>query len=99
MGFGFARPTSFASPTIRVASDGQVLYYAVDHSPSYLWDSASWEISEALLPHLEALMRGPEAWAADPTLERAIEIREGVVRNEKILSFQRRAPEYPHGLL
>jgi short-subunit dehydrogenase len=26
----------------------------VDHSPSYLWDSATWEISEALLPQLRA---------------------------------------------
>ena len=27
-------------------------YYAVDHSPSYLWNSATWEISEALLDYL-----------------------------------------------
>ena len=96
MGFSFARPTSFESPTFRVGSRGQILYYAVDHSPTYLWDSASWEISEALLPHLEAVMTGPEAWAANTTLDRAIEIREGVVRNEKILSFQQRSPDYPH---
>ena len=68
----------------------------MDHSPTYLWDAATWEISRALLPYLASVMSGPEAWAADPTLERAIEIRDGVVRNQKILSFQRRAPEYPH---
>jgi alanine dehydrogenase len=96
MGFEFARPTSFERPAFRVGSRGQILYYAVDHSPTYLWDSATWEISEALLPHLEAVMRGPEAWADQPTLDRAIEIREGVIRNPKILSFQRRAAEYPH---
>lgn len=99
MGFAFARPTSFESPEFRVGSREQILYYAVDHSPTYLWDSATWEISEALLPYLEAVMSGPEAWAADPTLARAIEIREGVIRNRKILSFQHRAPEYPHAVL
>ena len=48
MGFSWARPTTFADPTFVVGDN--VLYYAVDHSPSYLWNSATWEISEALLP-------------------------------------------------
>ena len=47
MGFEWARPTTFADPTFVVGRD--VLYYAVDHSPSHLWRSATWEISEALL--------------------------------------------------
>ena len=38
---------------------GHVDYYAVDHSPSYLWNSATWEISEALLPFLETCCRVP----------------------------------------
>ena len=50
MGFSWARPTTFAEPTFIVGD--HVLYYAVDHSPSYLWDAATWEISEALLPFL-----------------------------------------------
>ena len=54
-----------------------VLYYAVDHSPSYLWDSATWEISEALLPFLRTVHGGPAAWDRDPTMRRAIEIRDG----------------------
>ena len=44
-----------------------VHYYAVDHSPSYLWNSATWEISEALLPFLRTVLAGPAAWDADPT--------------------------------
>ena len=40
MGFSWARPTSFDSPTFSVG-DG-VLYYGVDHSPSYLWNAATW---------------------------------------------------------
>jgi alanine dehydrogenase len=94
MGFDFARPTSFEEPML-VVGDG-VAYYGVDHSPSYLWNSATWGISEALMPFLRTVMEGPEAWAADPTISKAIEIREGVVANPKILSFQGRSGEHPH---
>ena len=44
-------------------------------------------------------MSGPEAWDADATISRAIEIRAGVVQNPKILSFQCRSPEFPHAKL
>ena len=94
MGFSWARPTTFDDPTFVVGD--HVLYYAVDHSPSYLWDAATWEISEALLPFLPVVMAGPEAWEATPTIRRAIEIRDGVVQNPAILSFQGRSPLHPH---
>ncbi len=94
MGFSWARPTSFAAPMFTVGDN--VGYYAVDHSPSYLWNSATWEISEALLPYLRPVLGGPAAWEATATLRRAIEIRDGVIQNPHILSFQHRAPEYPH---
>jgi alanine dehydrogenase len=94
MGFSWARPTTFTDPVFEVG-DG-VLYYAVDHSPSYLWNSATWENSEALLPFLRPVLGGRGAWDADPTIGRAIEIRDGVIQNPAILSFQDRAPEYPH---
>lgn len=94
MGFEWARPTSFEEPSFTVG-DG-VHYYAVDHSPSYLWDSATWEISEALLPYLPVVAAGPAAWTDEPTIARAIEIRDGVVQNPKILSFQNRSRDYPH---
>jgi alanine dehydrogenase len=94
MGFSWAQPTSFTQPSIEVANGVQ--YYAVDHSPSYLWNSATWEISEALLPHLETVLAGPAAWNANLTIARAIEIRDGVVRNPGILSFQHRDDAYPH---
>jgi alanine dehydrogenase len=94
MGFSWAHPTSFAKPVIELANG--LHYYAVDHSPSYLWNSATWEISEALLPHLETLLAGPGAWNSTPTIQRAIEIRDGVVLNPGILSFQHRDDAYPH---
>lgn len=93
MGFSFARPTSFDAPMFRA---GPAHYYAVDHTPSYLWNAASWEISSALVPYLPVVMQGPERWAESDTLTRAIEIQDGVVQNEKILNFQGREAAYPH---
>jgi alanine dehydrogenase len=94
MGFSWARPTSFTEPMFTVGDN--VHYYAVDHSPSLLWNSTTWEISEALLPHLRTVLDGPEAWDTDQTIRRAIEIRDGVIQNPAILSFQHRSPQYPH---
>jgi alanine dehydrogenase len=93
MGFSFAKPTTFADPMFKV---GHVNYYSVDHTPSYLWNSASWEISNSVVPFLPIVMGGPERWARSETIRRAIEIQEGVVQNPKILSFQGRSAEYPH---
>lgn len=94
MAFEWARPTSFQEP-MRVL-DGSVHYYAVPHSPSWLWDSASWEIGEALLPFLETVLGGPNRWAADPVIARAIDIQDGVIRNTDILDFQSRGRRPPH---
>ncbi len=93
MGFPFARPTSFEKPVMPI---GNVHYYGVDHTPTYLWNSASWEISKALLPYLRTVISGPAAWEENETVRRAIEIREGVVLNPHILSFQKRDVDYPH---
>ncbi|WP_425553722.1 N(5)-(carboxyethyl)ornithine synthase [Isoptericola hypogeus] len=94
MGFEWARPTTFDEPMFTVG-DG-VNYYAVDHSPSYLWNSATWEISEAILPFLRTVVEGPAAWAESLTISRAIEIRDGEIINPSILSFQGRERAYPH---
>jgi len=93
MGFSFAKPTTFDNPMFMVED---IHYYAVDHTPSYLWNSASWEISKSLIPFLPTVMKGPEAWDQDEVIQKAIEIRSGEVKNEKILNFQNRSPEYPH---
>ena len=95
MGFPFARPTPFEAPVFRV---GHTNYYGVDHSPSYLWRSASWELSRAVLPFLETVMGGPTRWNEDETISRAIEIREGEILNERILSFQGRESKPPYRL-
>jgi alanine dehydrogenase len=94
MGFCFAKPTSFSEPMFSVGNGAH--YYGVDHSPNYLWNSATWEISEALIPFLRPVIDGPDAWSQEPTIKRAVEIREGVVQNPAILEFQKRAADYPH---
>ncbi|MET3811353.1 N(5)-(carboxyethyl)ornithine synthase [Arthrobacter sp. UYEF3] len=94
MGFSWAKSTTFPEPIFTVGD--HIDYYAVDHSPSYLWDSATWEISEALLPFLEPVLSGPAGWSGNETISRAIEIRDGVVLNPGILEFQHRQPAYPH---
>ncbi len=94
MGFSWAVPTTFDEPMFKVG--GHVDYYAVDHSPSYLWNSATWENSEATLPFLDIVLSGGDSWDADETISRAIEIRAGHIVNPAILAFQGRSETFPH---
>ncbi|MDH5622739.1 MAG: NAD(P) transhydrogenase subunit alpha, partial [Gammaproteobacteria bacterium] len=94
MGFYFAKPTSFKKPIFKVE---RVDYYAVDHTPSYLWESASRAISAALVVHLPSVLEGRDGWRQNETIRRAVNVDDGVVVKPAILSFQNRRPEYPHG--
>lgn len=96
MGFEFAKPTTFQEPWFEVGDRG-LRYYAVDHTPTYLWNTATYSISRAIRPFLRSVMEG--RWDEDTTIKRAIEIREGVVQNPKILRFQNRDEAYPHRVL
>lgn len=93
MGFYFARPTTFKEPTFK---HGTVDYYAVDHTPSFLWESATRSISAALIVYLPAVLAGRVSWQDNETIRRAITINAGVIQNAAILSFQGRRPDYPH---
>lgn len=95
MGFYFAKPTSFRNPILRINS---VDYYAVDHTPSYLWESATRSISAALIVYLSTVLAGRTSWQADETIRRAINIDRGVIVNPAVLAFQNREPAYPHVL-
>ncbi len=93
MGFYFAKPTSFKNPIISI---DKIDYYAVDHTPSYFWESASRSISAALIVHLESVLAGRSGWEQNTTIKNAINIDEGVVVKEAILRFQGREIDYPH---
>lgn len=57
---------------------------------------ASLALGEALVSHLRTVLSGSAAWDGIDTIRTAIEIRAGVVRNLKVLTFQRRHEEHPH---
>ena len=93
MGFYFAKPTSFKNPMIFV---DKIDYYAVDHTPSYYWESASRSISAALIVYLPTVIRGRESWMQNATIKNAINTDQGVIVKDAILRFQNRQKAYPH---
>lgn len=93
MGFFFARPTTFKNPMFKHET---IDYYAVDHTPSYLWESATRSISAALIVYLPAVLAGRDSWQNNETIRQAINIDDGVIQNSSILTFQKREPDYPH---
>ncbi|WP_395375716.1 N(5)-(carboxyethyl)ornithine synthase [Marinicella sp. W31] len=96
MGFFFAKPTSFENP---IAHFKNVNYYAVDHTPSYLWESATRSISAALVVHIPSFLAGYSGWQRNETIKRAISIDGGVIKKTDILLFQKRNPAYPHKVI
>jgi len=93
MGFYFAKPTTFKKPIFKIDT---IDYYAVDHTPSYLWESASRSISAALIVYLPTILGGHKSWMKDTTIQKAINTDKGVIKKKSILSFQNRMPNYPH---
>ncbi|MGB5868047.1 MAG: N(5)-(carboxyethyl)ornithine synthase [Arcobacteraceae bacterium] len=93
MGFFFAKPTTFKKPLFKYNTTD---YYAVDHTPSYLWESATRSISAALIVYLPTVLAGRAAWFKNETIKQAINIDQGVIINKSILSFQNRDLSYPH---
>lgn len=89
MGFSFARPTDFSRPIFRI---GNIKYYAVDHTPTLLWDSASWEISDCILPYLPYIVEETD----NKVLRDAVDIQDGRIINRDIITFQNRSLVYPY---
>ena len=87
MGFYFAEPTTFKNPIIKL--DRGIQYYSVDHTPTYLWNAASREISAALVPYLDTIIE-PQKWKDNPVISRSIDIESGYIINQKINKFQKR---------
>ncbi|MCK0131841.1 N(5)-(carboxyethyl)ornithine synthase [Flavobacteriaceae bacterium F08102] len=95
MGFYFAKPTTFKKPMISI---DQIDYYAVDHTPSYFWESASRSISAAMIVHLPSVIAGETGWNENKTIKNAINIHHGVIIKDHILRFQHRNSDYPHDI-
>jgi len=92
MGFEFARPTSFDKPVFHV---GKVVYYGVNHSPSYFYEAASFEISKALFPYLRHILNY-NTYLGNKVLEKAVDIAHGIIKKPEILTFQNRNRQWPH---
>jgi len=97
MGFEFAKPTTFSDPIIPLSNG--IIYYSVDHTPTYLWNAASREISKALLPFLIRLIEDDFNFHTQYTLAKAIEIEKGMIVNKKILEFQKRENVFPYKII
>jgi len=95
MGFEFASPTTFENPQFDV---GNLIYYGVDHSPSFFWNSASYEISGAIVPYLIYIIENG-TYIGNETIEKAVDIEDGIILNEKIMNFQNREITYPHMII
>lgn len=96
MGFFFAKPTTFKKPMFKYET---IDYYAVDHTPSYLWESATRSISAALIVYLPTVLAGRDSWYGSETIRQAINIDKGMIQNASILSFQKRELDYPYRYL
>lgn len=95
MGFFFSKPTTFKAPMFQYKS---IDYYAVDHTPSYFWESATRSISAALIVYLPNVLAGRDSWQKNDTIRHAINIDKGQIKNLAILSFQDRdiTPPYAY---
>lgn len=89
MGFSFACPTTFEKPILKF---GNISYYAVDHTPSLLWESASCEISSCVTQFLPYLVKEK----SNEVLDDAIDIKDGEIINTDIISYQNRETDYPY---
>ena len=83
MGFSFAHSSDSGQPLYK---EGNISYYCVDHTPTLLWDGASWEISNCIVPLLQEFVEQNY----NDVLNGAIDIRDGVIINKNILTFQNR---------
>lgn len=92
MSFDFARPTSFESPII---STNKYIYYSVDHTPTYYWNTASYEISGALIPYLKYIINN-NGYRGNAVLERAVDIEQGTIMNLDIIEYQNRDNFFPY---
>lgn len=89
MGFSFAHSTTFSKPIFEVS---KIKYYSIDHTPTILWDSASYEISSAILPYIKNIVEKSD----NKVIIDAIDIKDGKILNKDILSFQNRSVIYPY---
>ena len=76
-------PTTIETPTYTV--DG-VMHYAVDHTPSIFHKTFSYNNSNVITPFLNMLIEDNQ----NTVLNNALIIKNGVILDQRIISFQNR---------
>ena len=94
MGFSWARPTTFTEPDLRRRRQRALLRRRPQPVLPVELRHLGDQRGAAALPADRA--RRAASLGGDPTIRRAIEIRDGVIQNPAILSFQGRSPKHPH---
>ncbi len=46
-----------------------------------------------------AILEGRKSWMNNSTIQKAINVDEGVIVKESVLTFQNRMPDYPHNFI
>jgi len=81
IGIESSRPTSISDPVFEVEG---VLHYAVDHTPTLMFRTATEAISEAVAPYLDEIVESKPG----ACLRRATVIANGAVIDPRIVRFQ-----------
>jgi alanine dehydrogenase len=90
IGFDFARSTNFSIPIIDIYNN---YYYAVPNIPSLAWKEVSYDISENLLPIINAFLTNTFSKVLVELIESATDIKNGTILNNKITAFQQQCPK------
>ena len=86
MGIETSRPTAIEKPTYHVNG---VLHYAVDHTPSIFYKTATKSISKQVIKYLPIIMTGKEK--KNNVLRQAIILENGRIYDRKIFENQERS--------
>ncbi len=87
-GIETSNPTSIDKPIYNVEG---IAHYVVDHTPSLFFKTSSYEISKQVSSFIDFLIE--DTFEANPVLRNAIAIRDGVIIDKRINSFQNRCVE------
>lgn len=86
MGFDFSTITSLTNPIIPIEN---ILYYAVDHLPTLDYNNASKAISSKIITLIPDIINYLTSSELSSTLEKAIQIKQGLIINPDIKYFQK----------
>ncbi|MED2785251.1 N(5)-(carboxyethyl)ornithine synthase [Bacillus thuringiensis] len=79
-------PTTIDNPVYEVEG---VLHYVVDHTPAMFYKTVSTTLSNEICKYIDFIIEGKE----NPVLLNALIVENGLIRDKRIVDFQKRNPE------